>query len=106
MGGGQPDTISLFFCAPSLFLGGGGNSLLGSDGGQSSHDTWDIFQPQGKWREISAEMDTVENTVKEKSSTWNKNCRESAKRETELYKMVEAAVMDEKQQEEERAIWS
>ena len=69
---------------------------VGSDGGQSSHDAWDISQPQGKWREISAKMDAVGIAVKEKSSTWNKSCREGVEREAELYKMIEAAVMDEK----------
>ena len=48
-------------------------------------------------REISAEKDAVGTTVKEKTTTWNKSCTESTNRETgELYKMVEAAVMDEK----------
>ena len=43
-------------------------------------------------------------TVKEKTSTWNRSCKESVKRETELYKMVEAAVMDEKQEQKERGM--
>ena len=43
-------------------------------------------------------------TVKEKTNTWNKSCMESAKREAELYKMVEIAVMDEKQEERERGM--
>ena len=55
-----------------------------------------------KVREISAEMDAVGTTVKEKTNTWNESCKESVKRETELYKMVEAAVMDEKQEQKER----
>ena len=69
------------------------------DGGQSSHDTWDIFQSKGKWTEISAEFDAVGTAVTEKTNMWNKSCKESANRETELYKMVEVAVMDEKQEE-------
>ena len=36
--------------------------------------------------------------------TWNKSCKESAKRATELYKMVEVAVMNEKQEERERGM--
>ena len=44
-------------------------------------------------------MDAVGTTVKEKRNTWNTSCKESAKRETELYKIVEGAVMDEKQRE-------
>ena len=47
-------------------------------------------------------MDTVGTTVKEKTKTWNRSCKESAKGESELYKMVEAAVMDEKQEEREK----
>ena len=51
-------------------------------------------QPQGKWKEISSETDAVGATVKEKTSTWNKSCKESVKRESELYKMVEQAAID------------
>ena len=41
-------------------------------------------------------------TVKErKANTWNKSCEESVKRESELYKMVEQAAIDEKQQQKE-----
>ena len=49
-------------------------------------------------------MDAEGTTVKEKTNTWNKSCKESAKRETELYKMVEVAVMNEKQEESERGM--
>ena len=49
-------------------------------------------------------MDAVGTTVKEKTKTWNKSCEESAKRETKWYKMVEAAAMDEKQEERERGM--
>ena len=49
-------------------------------------------------------MDALETAVKEKkSNTWNKSCKESTKRETELFKMVEAAVHKE---QEEREEWS
>ena len=54
--------------------------------------------------EISAEMDAVETAVKEKSNTWHKSCKESTMRETELFKMVEVAVTDEKQEERERGM--
>ena len=76
----------------------------GCDGCQSSHHTWHISQPQGTWREISAEMDAVRTTVKEKTNTWNKSCKESANRETEVYKMSEAAIMDDKQEERGRGM--
>ena len=42
---------------------------------------------------ISAEIDAVVTIVKEKTTTWNKSRRESAKRESELYKMVEQAAI-------------
>ena len=62
----------------------GGSKPL-SDGGQSSHDTWDHAKPEGKWKEISAEFDVVGTTVIEKKNTWHKRSNESSKRETELY---------------------
>ena len=72
------------------------------DGGQSSHDTWDTAKPKGKWREISAEIDAVGTSVEEKKNTWHKSGKESTKRETELFTMVEVAATDEKQEERER----
>ena len=39
--------------------------------------------------------------MKENTNTWNKSCKESAKKKSELFKMVEAAVMDEKQEQKE-----
>ena len=59
----------------------------------------------GKWKEISAEIVAVGTTVKEMTNTWNKSCKENVKRETELYRIVEAAVMDEKQ-EQKNENWS
>ena len=41
---------------------------------------------------------------KEKKSTWSESCKESAKRETKLYKMVEIAANDERQVDNERNI--
>ena len=49
-------------------------------------------------------MDAVGTAVKEKSNTRTKSCKESAKREAELFKMVEVAVTDEKQEERERGM--
>ena len=37
-------------------------------------------------------MDAVATTVTEKSNTWNKSCKESVKRESEMYKTVEVAL--------------
>ena len=65
----------------------------GCDGGQSSHDTWDISQSKGSGDKSP-----------QKWTQWNKNCEENAKRETELHKWFEVAVMDEKQEERERGM--
>ena len=40
--------------------------------------------------------------LKEKTYAWIKSCKESAKRETELYKMIEIATKDENQEDTER----
>ena len=42
--------------------------------------------------------------LKEETNTWNKSCKESAKKESELYKMVEQAVIDERQEHKERSM--
>ena len=76
----------------------------GEDGGESSHDTWKNSQPQGKWREISAEMDAVGNHFERKTNTWNRSCKESVKRDTELFKIVEFAVMDQQREQKERGM--
>ena len=65
---------------------------------------WRRSNPQGKWKEIFLEMDALGSALKEKTHTWNKSCRESAKRETELYKMIEIDTKDEKQEDTERNI--
>ena len=44
----------------------------------------------------------MEITVKEKTNTWNKSCKDNARRESELYNRVEAATMDERQEQKER----
>ena len=79
-------------------------SPAGEDAGQSSHDKWKSSKPQGKWKEISLEMDALESALKEKTHTWNKTCKENAKRESELYKMVELAAIDKRQEDKERSM--
>ena len=74
------------------------------EGGQSSHDKWRSAKPQSKWKEISAEIDAGGTTVKEKTNTWNKSCKESVKRESELCKMVGQAAIDERQEHKERSM--
>ena len=57
------------------------------------------FKPQGKWKEISAEIDAVGTIVKEITNTWNKSCRER-----QLYKMFEQAAIDERLEHKERSM--
>ena len=74
------------------------------DAGQSSHDKWKSSRPQGKWKEVSLEVDALGSALKEKTHTLNKSCKESARRETKLYKMIEIAAKDEKQEDKQRSI--
>ena len=46
-------------------------------------------------------MDVLGSSLKDKKNTWNKSCVESAKRETELYKILEIAANDEMQEDNE-----
>ena len=52
--------------------------------------------------QVSAEFDVLDALVKEKKITWNKSGRESAKREADLYTMLEKAATDEKKEERHR----
>ena len=54
--------------------------LAGGEVGQSSHEKWRRSKPRGKSKEISAEIDAVGTTVKEKTNTSNKSCRERQER--------------------------
>ena len=71
---------------------------------KSSHDKWRSSKPQGKWKAISAEIDTLGTTVKEKTNTWNKSCKDSAKRESELHNMVVQTAIDERQEHKARSV--
>ena len=46
-------------------------------------------------------MDALGSALKEKTHTWNKSRKESAKRETELFKIKEIVANDEKQEDKE-----
>ena len=55
---------------------------------------------KGEWSEISAEMDAEANHCERKDkSRGTRAVKKVRKVQPELYKMVEAAVMDEKQEE-------
>ena len=61
----------------------------GTSGGQSSVDAWEHVKPKRKWTEVSADCSVLHALVKEKKNTWTKSGRESAKREADLYDMLE-----------------
>ena len=65
-------------------------------------DTWKHVKPKGKWIEVSADYRVFGALVKEKKVTWTESGRESAKREADLYGMLEKAAADEKREERER----
>ena len=75
---------------------------VGSSGGQSSEDAWEHTKPKGKWKDVSAEYEALNALVKEKKTTWNKSGKESAKREADLYTMLDCAATDEKKEERNR----
>ena len=55
---------------------------------------------KSKWREVSREVHERASSLKEKSHTWNKSCKDSAKREVDILKLAEMAANDEKQEDE------
>ena len=57
------------------------------------------MKPKGKWIEVSADYRVFGALVKEKKVTWTESGRESAKREADLYGMLEKAAADEKREE-------
>ena len=65
------------------------------DAGQSSQDKWKSSKPRAKWKDISR---NVRNWVCpwKKKSTWIKSCKESSKRETEIYAISEGMAEDVK----------
>ena len=74
----------------------------GSSGRQSSVDAWEHAKPKGKWMEVFTDYRVLDALVKEKKITWTKSGRESAKREADLYEMLEKAATDEKREERDR----
>ena len=74
----------------------------GSSGRLSSADTWEHAKPKGKWIEVSADYEVLGALMKEKKITWSKCGRESARREADLYEMLEKAATDEKKEERVR----
>ena len=66
----------------------------GSTGGQSSVDAREHAKPKGKWTEVSADFKVLVALVKEKEIMWLKSGRESARREADLYEMLEKAATE------------
>ena len=59
---------------------------------------------KANWREISLEMDALGSALKEQTHTWNKSCKESVNRESDLYKMLEIAAIDVRQEDTARSV--
>ena len=59
---------------------------------------------RAKGRESPLRWMCLGSSLKEKKNIWNKICKESAKRDTELYNIIEIAANDEKQEDNERNI--
>ena len=74
----------------------------GKSGEQSFVNTWEHAKPLKKWMEVSAACEVLNTLLNEKKNTWTKCGRESAKRETELFAMLEQAAPDEKEGEKDR----
>ena len=81
-----------------------GGKLLGKKVDKARKTSGEKCRASRQVGEISAEIDAVGTTVKEKTNTWNKSCEESEKREAELYKMIELAAVDERQEHKERTM--
>ena len=74
----------------------------GSSTGQSSVDTWEHVKPRGKWTQVTADYRVLDILVKEKKASWAKGGRDSAKREAELFDMLEKAATNEKREGRDR----
>ena len=55
------------------------------DAGQSSQDKWKSSKSRAKWKDISHTEEELGVLVKEKKSNLINSCKESSKRETEIY---------------------
>ena len=72
------------------------------DNAQSSQDQWKNSTNKNERKEVSRKFHELASTLREKSHTWNKNCKDSDKREGDLLKLAELAAQDEKHEDEER----
>ena len=70
-----------------------------SSGRQSSVNAWELAKPKGKWTEVSADYRVLEALMKEKKMTWTKSGRESAKREAELFDVLEKQLQMKRERE-------
>ena len=72
------------------------------DNAQSSQDQRKNSTNKNERKEVSRKFHKLASTPKEKSHTWNKSRKDSAKREGDILKLAELAAQDEKQEDEER----
>ena len=74
------------------------------DARQSSHDKRKSSRLHRKWKDISLEVEALGTAFEEKKHTWNKSCKEIAKKEIQQNKMTECAANDEKTEDNERNV--
>ena len=60
------------------------------------------FQKQRRVERSLSRNTLMASTLKERSHTWNKSCKDIAKREGDILKLAEMAANDEKQKDEEK----
>ena len=76
---------------------------LVSEAGQSSQDQWKQPRSRGKWKEVSNVVGELGSVLQDKTSTWQKSCKESLKREQEVLVLQEASKAHGKMDENSRA---
>ena len=72
------------------------------DTAQSSQDRWVHSKNKSEWREVSRDIHEWVSSLEVRSHTWNKSCKDSAKREGAMLKLDDGQRNDEKQEDEER----
>ena len=70
----------------------------------SSQDAWKSASSNARWKEITNEVETQQRMIQEKKTTWSKSLKESAKREADILKALEAATEGEKVEDNDRGV--
>ena len=89
-------------------------SKLPRKAGRQSKDQWsnsskrqDAHSSQDAWKSASSttnEVETQQRMIQEKKTTWSKSLKETAKREADILKALEAATEGEKVEDNDRGV--